>query len=379
MNGDIFIYGVIGDQEGEVSFENIKTQIQASNASEELTLHIISPGGDVWEGFSIYNALKNTGKIINVCIEGVCASIATLIAGAGDRITMNRTAQFMVHNPHITGLTETAESKDLRNVADQLDQIKSLLINVYKKRTGLSEEKLHELYDNETWLTADQAAQMGFIDESVDAIKAVAKLDLTKFRNDMKDQKQTEGLFARFANLLKGVKIKNEATETLADGTVVIILTDDGDFTGKQVMYEDGSAVPAGEHPLESGRVIVVDDASVITEVREVSPEEKATEEDMKLKEENESLKAKIAEYETKINELTGQKAEAEAKTLKIENRVKTVEKDFLKLKEEVSQTFGDAQPVNIKGSFKNQEEQEGDPMGDFAKQFLVSHNRIKK
>lgn len=378
MTGDIFIYGVIGTNEAEreISFENVKNQIAQNKDAKELIVHMISPGGDVWEGYSIFNALKNSGKKITAHIEGTCASIATLIVGAADKIIMNRTAQFMIHNPKITGLSQAAEAKDLRNVANQLDQIKTLLIDVYERRTNLSKEKLWELYDNETWLTADEAAKMGFIDESVDAIKAVAKFDLTKFNQEMKDQKKVEGLFARFQNMLKGAKFKNEATETLADGTVIVIMTEDGDYTGKQVMYETGDPVPAGEHQLASGRVIVVDANSVISEVKDPQPAANA---DMEKDKQIEELKAQLAEAQAKLGEAQKQSAAAEAKAVKFENRVTAIEKDFLALKEEAMKTFGNTDEPNTKGSaFKNKQDQyHSDPMGDMALQFYKNRNLI--
>lgn len=367
MQGDIFIYGVIGSEVDEISFENIKAQIAKNKEAKELTVHIISPGGDVWEGYSIYNALKNTGKKITAHIEGTCASIATLIAGAADKIIMNRTAQFMIHNPHITGLSQAAESKDLRNVADQLDQIKTLLIQVYEGKTGMTKDKLWELYDNETWMTADNAKELGFIDESVDAIKAVAKIDVSKFKNEMKNQKEVEGLMARITNLFKGSKLKNEAVETLADGTVIVVLTDDGDWTGKQVMYESGEPLPSGDHTLASGKVIIVEDG-VITEVKDKEVIEDQEVEN--LSQELEAANKKVAESEARATA-------AEAKAVKFENKIKALEKEFIALKEETLKTFGDQSKPNVKGaSFKNKSENDNyDPMGDDMLKYIKSRN----
>ena len=378
MTGDIFIYGVIGtnEDEREISFENVRNQIAQNKAATELVLHVISPGGDVWEGYSIYNALKNSGKKITAHIEGTCASIATLIVGSADKIIMNRTAQFMIHNPRITGLSQSADADALRNVANQLDQIKTLLIDVYEKKTGLSKEKLWELYDNETWLTADEAQKQGFIDESVDAIKAVAKFDLTKFNTEMKENKQVEGLWKRFENFLNGLKIKNEATETLEDGTAIVIMTENGDYTGKQVMTADGSALPPGPHKLASGRVIVVDDNSTITEVQDPKP---AANSDMEKDKMIEDLKAQLAEAQAKLTEATNKTASAEAKAAKFENRIQAVEKEFIALKEETLKTFGDTSSPNKKGpAFKNKEEgQNEDPMGDMILSFYKNRNLI--
>ena len=96
MTGNIYIYGEIGNQ---VTLDTVLKDITPE--ASEYIVHIISQGGDVFEGYAIYNAIKNTGKNITVHIEGVCASIATLIAATGNKIIMNTKSQFMIHNPRI--------------------------------------------------------------------------------------------------------------------------------------------------------------------------------------------------------------------------------------------------------------------------------------
>lgn len=383
MAGHIFIYGGIGldVRQHEISAQNVRDQIDQNKSESELIVHIISPGGDVFEGEAIYNALKNTGKTITTNIEGTCASIATLIAAAGNKIIMNKTARFMIHNPKITGMQSAADSRDLRHVADQLDQIKTLLINVYLNKTGLGKEKLWELYDNETWLTADQAVQMGFIDESVDAIKAVATVNFNKFKMN-----KNVTIWNRIQNALDAFKnFKNAFTEALADGRVIVVESEDEDWTGKKVTLEDGTPLSAGEHELASGKKISVDESGTITAVTEAAaPADKQQSEEMdnKIKE----LEAQLAEAKTakETAEATAkaaqaQAASAEAKATKFENRVAGIEKEFLKLKEEASKTIGDTSdlpkgPVN---KLPNQD-QNIDPMEQEALKYFRERNIIK-
>ncbi len=383
MTGDIFIYGGIGTERGEVSFENVQSQLQLpeNKAATELILHIISPGGDVFAGEAIYNALLNTGKKITTHIEGTCASIATLIAAAaaasGGTMIMNKTARFMIHNPKVSGLSTAADSRDLRHVANQLDQIKTLLINVYDKKTNIGTEKLWELYDNETWLTAEEAEKMGFIDESVDAIKAVAKIDLNKFIN----MKREKSLLDRIQNLLTLSKFKNEFTETLQDGTAIIIMSDDESWEGKQVIVqEDGSALPDGDHVLASGKTITVS-GGVISAVKEAAAEDKQTEEmDNKIKELEAQLAEAMAAKETataNAKALEAKVVTSEAKALKIENRMLTLEKDFLKLKEEAALPIGDQTPPDKGPAFKNMGTAQVDHMGEMALSHYKSRNIV--
>lgn len=386
MAGHIFIYGGIGTdkREREISFDDVRQQIEQNKAESELIVHIISNGGDVFEGEAIYNALKNTGKKITTHIEGTCASIATLIAAAGDTIIMNKNARFMIHNPKISGLGASADARDLRHVASQLDQIKTLLVNVYdqkliNKGKQLPKEKLWELYDNETWLTADQAETIGFIDESVDAIKAVAKVDLNKIKIMAKEK----NLWDSVQNLFSLKKFKNEFTETLQDGTVIIVMSEDEDWTGKQVIYEDGSPLPDGEHTLASGKVITVA-AGLISEVKEAAAPEDNQNEDMqnRIKE----LEAQLAEATAARDQALAQATatekkatEASAKAAKFENRLGTIEKEFLKLKEEAGKPIGDTTDPGLAVRPINQTNKKGaDPMGDFALEFYKNRNLVK-
>lgn len=391
MTGDIFIYGGIGTERNEVSFDIVNRQIQENKGADELIVHIISPGGDVFEGEAIYNALRNTGKKITTHIEGTCASIATLIAGAGEKIIMNKTARFMIHNPKIAGLNQAADSRELRHVANQLDKIKGLFMNVWDAQTikrgkPISSEKLSELYDNETWMTADEAQQMGFVDESVDAIKAVAKINLPKIKNEMKDANLVNSIIDKITNGLKSLKFKNEMMETLEDGTKVVVMSEDGDFTGKQVIYEDGSPVPAGEHKLVSGKVLVVGDNGTITEVKEAVVEN--TEEEMKKDEEIANLKAQLAEAQAKaeqaVAQVTTAKSEAvtaKSEALKFQNKVTEIEKSFLELKEAALQTVGDKTEPAKGPVFKNMDNpaMDYDPMGEAVKKHLLGRNRIEE
>lgn len=375
MTGDIFIFGPIGTQRGEVSFENVQTQIAENKDAKELVVHIISPGGDVFEGEAIYNALKNSGKKITTHIEGTCASIATLIAGAGDKVFMNRTARFMIHNPQVTGLQGPADSRQLRHVATQLDKIKGLLIGVWDKKTTIGQAKLWELYDNETWLTADEAQQMGFIDESVDAIKAVASVDLKQF-NKMNEQSILKTLVQGIKNLI--VKVTNQYEETLEDGTKVTVMSEDGDFAGKQILYEDGTPVPAGEHKLASGKVLVVGPDSTITEVKEPEPVDNSeVENDMKANEEIQALKAKLAEAEAKAQAAQAAMSTATEVAAKLEQKF---ENKFAELEKRNAETVGTLTTPGRGPVFKNMDDpaKDYDPMGEDALAILRNRNIIE-
>lgn len=382
MTGHVYIYGGIGSGPGETSLKSVKAQLDP--AAEDYIVHIVSPGGEVFEGFGIYNVLKNSGKKITTHIEGVCASIATLIAFAGDTIIMNRTSEFMIHNPAISDLK--GDSSDLRNVANQLDMIKGLLIDVSSARAArndkaISKEQLMALYDNETWLTAQQAKEYGFVDDVQDAIKAVASVNIKSLKME---QNLLKAMAGKFMNMLKLAKITNEFTETLADGRVVIVMSEDGAWEGKQIVLEDGSPLEPGNYPLQSGKTITVGDGSVITTVSDEPTADDKTNEEVnnKIKELEAQLaeaKAAQATAEASANAAKTEAATAKTETAKIQNRVNTIEKDFLKLKEEAMKTVGDNTPPSRGPVIKNADgdDKASDPMGDAALSFYKNRNII--
>lgn len=336
MQQDIFIYGEIGKQ---VTLDTVLKNITPKATG--YTVHIISVGGDVFEGYAIYNALKNTGKEITVFIEGVCASIATLIASAAPkgRIIMNDKSQFMIHNPRISSMG--GDSKDLRNVAAQLDRIKSQLIDSWVGRTTLTRQQLSEMYDNETWLTPQQAVEMGFADEVKEVMKAVASADYKKYKI-MEDKKTLISKIEKMINnfFSNEAPIKN-ATETLVDGTVVIV-PDGDDWSGQRITTEDGAALQPGEYELASGFIIVIGEDGLIAEKREKPIEENNTE-DMEAKQKLEAAEARIKELESALEAKTNEASTAQAKALSFENKLttemKAVKDELAKIK---NTTVGD-------------------------------------
>ena len=332
MVGHIDIHGEIGSR---VTLESVKSQINKSATSH--IVHISSEGGDVYEGIKIYHELKKLPNV-TVVVEGLAASIATLIMQAGQKIIALRPSDIMIHNPW-AGMQ--GDANDFIAAAEQLERIKATLISVYKKRTRMSDSKLAEMMDKETWMNADEAMAAGLIDEVQDRLKAVAKLDLNKFKMEntlSKEDAKTlfEGFFERVQNLFKTVKVKNMAM-TLEDGTVVVIDTETSeDLQGKKISLEDGSAAPNGEHKMADGRTIVVQEG-VITEVKP------AVIEDEMKKEEAEALKAENQRLKDELAKATGAAAQAANDVAATNKAIMEIKAKFeAELKELKNKTFGE-------------------------------------
>lgn len=146
-------------------------------ASKTINVEINSPGGDVFAGLAIYNALKSSGKEIVVKVMGVAASAAVLIAMAGDKIVMPKNTFMIVHNPWSFA---AGNADELRDTADTLDKIGASLQATYVARTGQTEDKIKELLSKDTWLTADESLALGFATEVTDAVTASASSDMAR-------------------------------------------------------------------------------------------------------------------------------------------------------------------------------------------------------
>lgn len=131
-----------------------------------LTVVINSPGGDVFAGLAIYNALVNHNGNVTVRVDGLAASIASVIAMAGDKIIMSPGSMIMIHRPSVYA---AGTVDDMEKAKDVLMKIEEGITPIYAKRTGLSDEKIAELLEAETWMLADKAVELGFADEVSEA------------------------------------------------------------------------------------------------------------------------------------------------------------------------------------------------------------------
>lgn len=177
---DVFIYDQIGEDWWTGEGVTSKSFIADLNGikARSINLHVNSPGGSVFDGLAIANALQRHPAHVTTYVDGLAASIASVIALAGDRIVMAENAMFMIHNPS-GGVQGTSE--DMRKMADVLDKIRDTLVNTYEARTGAAREDIIAALDAETWFSADEALAAGYIDEVSSSLKAAASFDLSKF------------------------------------------------------------------------------------------------------------------------------------------------------------------------------------------------------
>lgn len=136
-------------------------QILSNANGQDITVEIASNGGDVFAGSEIYSALKGySGKVI-VNILGLAASIASVVAMAGDEVNIAPTAQIMIHQ---AWSSVDGNADDMEHQSDVLQQIDQSIINAYEAKTGLNRDELLRMMSNETWLTAQNAVDKHFAD-----------------------------------------------------------------------------------------------------------------------------------------------------------------------------------------------------------------------
>jgi ATP-dependent Clp protease protease subunit len=183
---EVFIYDEIGRGffGGGLAAEDFIEEVKklGLKAGDELTVHINSPGGDLFDGNAMYNYLRTIKAKVTVRIDGVAASAASIVAMAGDRIEMPENSFLFIHNPWMFVAGDAAV---MRKVADDLDQLREGALATYLRATDgkLTRAKLIEMLDAETWLTAQQAVEHGFADQVDEPVRAaaLARFDLAQY------------------------------------------------------------------------------------------------------------------------------------------------------------------------------------------------------
>jgi ATP-dependent Clp protease, protease subunit len=148
--------------------------------SNDLVVEINSIGGEVMAGLGMYNMLRSwakEGRTVTTRVTGLAASIASIVALAGDKRQMPKNSFAMIHAP--SGAAWGTE-EDLREAADVVAKIKGSLRGVYTDRMGITEAKADELMAKDSWLTAEEAKEIGFATEVTDAVEATARYDVSK-------------------------------------------------------------------------------------------------------------------------------------------------------------------------------------------------------
>lgn len=211
----IDIFDVIGDsywRPDAIGARSVLKKLREAGKANEIRVRINSGGGSAFDGLAIYALLVSHEARVIIDIDGLAASAASVIAMAGDEIRIAETAMLMIHNPWTVAVGEASE---LRKEAEDLDKLRDALSNAYMARTGMTREQIVDLLDAETWLTAQEALELGFV-TSITPAKAAASMlrsevDLDAFQRTPEALERQFGI-ARLVHTLTRVRSEQEPT-----------------------------------------------------------------------------------------------------------------------------------------------------------------------
>jgi len=248
-SADIYIFDEIGTY--GVTAQDFISEIKGLK-DMPINLRINSLGGDVFDGMAMYNVIKRREAKTTVYVEGIAASIATIIALGADEVVMAENSLFMIHNAWGGA---SGEAKDMRKTAETLEKITSELTDIYVKKTGLSYDAVAQMMDEETWLNAEEAYKLRFIDTISDSIKVAAKYDVSKFKNitqeeiknklsiNINNKKMTnelkEWFNSKVEEIVTSVKGEVKVSEDVVEQTTITVnLGDNEEITNKISAFE---------------------------------------------------------------------------------------------------------------------------------------------
>jgi ATP-dependent Clp protease, protease subunit len=174
---EVLIYDVIGwpfNDAGDL------VRSLAEMKQKTITVRINSPGGDVFDAMAIFNALQSHKSKVVTRIESLAASAASVIALAGKEVQAYKNAMVMIHEPWIY---TAGNQYDLREMADILEKISGNMIDIYSGNSGIGKKEAKQMMKDETWLTAKEAKEKGFVDTIIDGKAAKAQFDLSMYAN----------------------------------------------------------------------------------------------------------------------------------------------------------------------------------------------------
>src|SRR5512147_67823 len=171
---DILMYEPIGQDifsADGLTAKAFAEDLAAAGKINHIHLRINCVGGQVFDGLAIYNQLVTHPAKVTAQVDGIAASIASVILMAADEIDMAENSMLMIHNPHSFA---AGDSQELRKMADTMDKVKGQMIRAYQRHTKLGEGEVSALMDAETWLTAEEAVAHGFANQVSAEEKMVA-------------------------------------------------------------------------------------------------------------------------------------------------------------------------------------------------------------
>lgn len=301
------------EEDGEpIIYPNGVRNLITAAGDEDITIELNSYGGSVWAGAEIATMLEEHKGKVTVQVSGIAASIASVIAMAADEVVMTPLSCIMIHNP--ASYPMSFSLTDMRKTVAQLEGIADEIVNIYKKRTGLSTDKLKQMMDDETYIMADEAIKLGFADRKskpTDAEQTIVNSLITNAVNgqfpnieaimkerNSKEMAKKQSIFERLTGVTKEVLNEVEPEEVVE--TPEVKPEAEPEVT-PEVTPEPETEPEVTEEVEEADEVETLLDAAAETI-------EKLQTENASLKTENDALKADLDNAKKATAEVTDEK-----------------------------------------------------------------------
>ena len=291
-------FELFGEVGWEITVNDVKNIVN-NNKNEDLNFVISTLGGDVNYGLSIYDLIKSHKGKTKATIIGMTASAGTIIAMSCDEVEMSENALFLIHN----SWTQVEGNKqELNKTINDLNKIDNIMVNIYSSKTGKTSEEIKDLMNEEIWLSADEAKDMGFINNITSSnLKIAANYKLLNDKLLIK----LENKMNIFSKTKKDSQIYNVIS--LKDGKQLIINAEEV-AAEVEVLPVNAQSLEDGTYELSDGRTIVVS-GGAITDVQEVKAEEGGEKEEEEMKSEiisavGEIVSAEIKKIQSQIDDL---------------------------------------------------------------------------
>ena len=318
-----------GGVEG-TSFRDIDEFIKTIPEDDEtIDIRLHCNGGEVLEGFAIYDKLRSTGKTISAVVEGTCASMATIIllSAQADKRKAYQNAEFLIHEPYMYFSTEHGTADELRKASEEMQRLEDKLTDIYVDRTNADRDTIIALMKDGKFISADKAQEIGLISTIVAPASAKhTPINHIKRESDMDNETiKVEKSWLKKALSFLGVTESTEPGQTHESAPVDMTLTT-ADGAELTIEREEGDpevgdkASPDGTHTMADGKTIIVEDG-VIVEIREPEPEKEPTDKTP----EPDAKDLEISDLKAQIEDLKAQLADATANG-KSENDVETLD-----------------------------------------------------
>lgn len=223
----ILLFGYIGEYDQIRSADVTRELLEASKKYQTIIIRLNSPGGEVYTGIAIFNALRNTEVEVKIYVDGIAASMGSVLALCGRHVEMSKYAKLMLHG--VSGGCY-GNRKDLEKYLEMMDNLEATLCQMLSEKCGKSPEELRATYfdGQDHWLTAEEALALGFIDGIYDADPVTVPENCSpeeafavfnnKYENSLNQEEMFEKLkkMASFANCADEAAVMTRIAEVTA-------------------------------------------------------------------------------------------------------------------------------------------------------------------